>query len=145
MSEPSQPHPTGLTSAEVAERVARGQVNRVRRSDAAEYRDIVSRNLFTLFNALVVPAAVALFLLRDYKAAVAVSGMALVNALLGLAQEVRAKWHLERLTLLAESRVRVVRDGGVTEVLSGNVVQGDCVLLRAGDTVVADGAVLEAR
>ena len=66
--------PTGLTAAEVADRVAHGHVNRVRRSDRAEYTDIVTRNVFTLFNALVVPAAIALFGLRDYRAAFAVSG-----------------------------------------------------------------------
>ena len=60
-----QPTVRGLTSAEVAERVARGQVNRAPRSDLAEYRAIVARNVLTLFNALVVPAAVALFLLHD--------------------------------------------------------------------------------
>src|SRR5262245_12410595 len=67
MSEPTTPtpRPAGLTSAEVAERVARGLTNRVRRSDLAEYADIVGRNVFTLFNALVLPAAVALFLLAD--------------------------------------------------------------------------------
>ena len=40
----------GLTAAEVEERVRRGQVNRVRRSDAAEYRAIVARNVLTVFN-----------------------------------------------------------------------------------------------
>src|SRR5687768_7035219 len=102
---------TGLTSAEVAERVGRGEVNRVRQSDAADYRDIVVRNVGTLFNALVFPAAVALFLLREYNGAVAVSGMAVVNTLLGLVQEIRGKRHLDRLALLAEARARVVREG----------------------------------
>jgi magnesium-transporting ATPase (P-type) len=134
----------GLTSAEVAERLARGQVNRVRRSHAAEYRDIVARNVFTLFNALVVPAAVALFLLEDYKAAVAVSGMGLTNTVLGLVQEVRAKRHLDRLALLAETRARVVRAGRTVEVALGDVVQDDILLLAAGDAAVADGTVLEA-
>src|SRR5262245_7184939 len=82
---------TGLTSAAVEERIRQGQVNRVRRSDAAEYRDIVARNVLTLFNALVVPAAVALFLLGEWQGAVAVSGMAFVNTILGLVQEIRAK------------------------------------------------------
>jgi cation-transporting ATPase E len=146
MSQPRDvPGPTGLTSAEVAERMARGQVNRVRRSDAAEYLDIASRNLLTLFNALVVPAAIALFLLGDTPAGVAVSGMALTNTLLSLVQEVRAKRHLDRLTLLAEGRARVLRGGVVAEIPTGDVVEGDSVLLRAGDPIVADGPVLEAR
>jgi cation-transporting ATPase E len=144
MSEPTTP-PTGLSAAEVAERVARGQVNRVRRSDLAEYLDIVARNTVTLFNALVVPAAIALFLLGERNAGLAVSGMAVTNAVLGLVQELRAKWLLDRLTLLSEARVRVRRDGQVVEVPSGDVVLGDLLLLSAGDTVVADGAVREAR
>src|SRR6516165_8583902 len=94
----------GLSAAEVAERVARGQVNRAPRSDLAEYGAILRRNVLTLFNALVVPAAVALFLLHDLKAAWAVSGMAVVNSLIGIAQEVRAKRHLDRLAILTETR-----------------------------------------
>jgi cation-transporting ATPase E len=135
---------TGLTAAEVAERVARGEVNRVRRSDRAEYLDIVARNVLTLFNALVVPAALALFLLHEHRDALAVSGMALTNLVLGLVQEVRAKRHLDHLTLLAETRVRVLRDGQVRQVPAGDVVRDDLLLLGAGDTVVADGSVVEA-
>jgi cation-transporting ATPase E len=135
----------GLSAAEVAERVARGQVNRVRRSERADYLDILARNVLTLFNALVVPAAVALLLLGKYAAAVAVSGMAATNLVLGVFQEVRAKRHLDRLTLLAEGTVRLRRDGQVVEVPSGDVVRDDVVLLAAGDTVPADGVVIEAR
>jgi cation-transporting ATPase E len=135
----------GLTSAEVAERVAQGRVNRVRRSDAAEYLDIVQRNVLTLFNALVVPAAVALFLLGKLKEGFAVSGMMLANTLIGLAQEIRAKRQLDKLTLLAESKVRAVRDGAAVEVAAGDVVEGDLLLLAAGDPVVADGPVAESR
>src|SRR5207244_3897330 len=98
---------SGLSRAEVAERIVRGQVNHPPRSDWGEYRDIFRRNLLTVFNALVAPAAVALFLLGDYRAGTAVSGMAIINSALGLLQEMRAKRHLDRLALLAEVRVRV--------------------------------------
>ncbi|HEY7424794.1 MAG TPA: HAD-IC family P-type ATPase, partial [Gemmataceae bacterium] len=141
----TETHLSGLTAAEVAERVARGESNRVRRSDRAEYLAIAARNILTLFNALVVPAAAALFLLGEYGDALAVSGMALTNMVLGLVQEIRAKRHLDRLTLLAETRVRVRRDGQVREVPAGDVVRDDLLLLAAGDTVAADGRVLESR
>lgn len=134
----------GLASAEVADRIDRGQVNRERRSAWSDYRDIVARNLFTLFNALVVPAAVALALLGEHRGAIAVSGMAVVNLTLALVQEVRAKRHLDRLALLAEARARVLRDGTARELPAGEVVLDDLVLLAAGDTVVADGQLLEA-
>jgi cation-transporting ATPase E len=135
----------GLSAAEVGERVARGQVNRAPGSDLAEYRAIVARNVLTLFNALVVPAAIALFLMQHYKAAWAVSGMAIVNSLIGLVQEIRAKRHLDRLAILTETRARVVRDGIEQVIGAGDVVLGDVLLLGAGDPIVADGTVLGER
>src|SRR5262245_27942339 len=131
----------GLTSEEAATRAARGEANRPPRSAPAEYAALVARNLFTAFNALVVPSAVALFLLGDYRGAWAVSAMALFNTLLALAQEVRAKYHLDRLALAAEAAVRVVRDGNEKSVPAGDVVRGDVLRLAAGEPVVADGTV----
>src|SRR5262249_61527565 len=133
----------GLTSTEVEERKRLGQVTRVRRSDAAEYRDIVFRNLFTLFNALVVPAAIALFLLREIPGGIAVSGMATINTILGLVQEIRAKRHLDQLTLLVETRARGRRDGKEADVPAGEVELGDVLRMRTGAQVGDDGAVLQ--
>jgi cation-transporting ATPase E len=129
----------------VAQRVERGQVNRTPRSDWADYRDIVFRNVLTLFNAMVVPAAVVLFQLGEYKGAWAVSAFAFLNTLLGLVQEVRAKWHLDRLAILAETRARVLRDGAAQTVPAGQVVLDDVVLLHSGEPVVADGKLLAAQ
>ncbi len=135
----------GLSEAEVAERVRRGQVNRIPRRVVREYARIVARNLVTWFNAMVAPAAVALFLLGETEGGLAVSGMAIVNTVLGLAQEIRAKYHLDKLAILVETKAEVVRDGEEQTVPAGAVVQGDCILIRAGEPVVADGPVLESR
>jgi cation-transporting ATPase E len=135
----------GLTAAEVADRIRQGQVNRSPRADLADYAAILRRNLFTLFNLMVVPAAIALFSLNEPQAGLAVSGMAIVNSTLGLVQEIRAKHHLDRLAILVETRVRVVRDGQVREIAAGDVVLGDCLCLQAGDAVVADGTILQAQ
>jgi len=134
----------GLTAGEAADRTALGQVNRLPRSGWTEYRDITVRNLLTPFNALVVPAGVALYLLGDLRGAWAVGGMAAVNALIGLFQEVRAKRHLDRLDLLSESEARVIRDGVEHRISAGSVVRGDILKLGPGEPVVADGTVLAA-
>jgi cation-transporting ATPase E len=134
----------GLSAAEVAEKIRLGQVNRTRQSHLAEYGAIVARNLFTLFNILVTPAAIALFALRNYPGAVAVSGMAVVNTTLALIQEIRAKWHLDRLAILVETHVQVWRDGSLHDLPAGEVVLGEHIQLRTGDSIVADGALLEA-
>jgi cation-transporting ATPase E len=135
----------GLTAAEVAERTRRGLVNRTPSSAWRDYTRIVARNVFTLFNALVTPAAIALFALQKYQGALAVSGMAIVNTVIGLAQEIKAKIHLDKLAILVETRARVRRDGQDCEIPAGDVVLDDLVLLAAGDTIVADGTLIEAQ
>jgi cation-transporting ATPase E len=134
----------GLSAAEVAERIAAGRVNRPPRDGWRAYLDIVRRNTLTLFNILVTPAAVALFLLGDYRGAWAVSGMAVANTLIGLMHELRAKRHLDQLSLLGETRVRVRRDNGEQVIPSGEVVADDLILVSTGDTIVADGTVTSA-
>ncbi len=133
-----------MTAAAVAERVRLGQVNRTRRTLWRDYGQILSRNLLTWFNAMVTPAAIALWLVGEPYGAFAVTGMAVVNSAIGLFQEIRAKHHLDKLALLVETRARVIRDGQAQEIPAGDVVLGDHILLAAGDTIVADGPVLEA-
>ena len=136
---------TGLTSAEVDDRVRLGKVNRSKHSDWADYATIASRHLFTLFNTMVIPAAIALFYLREWQAGIAVSSMAIVNTSIGLFQELRAKRHLDRLSILVETKAKVIRDNAVCEIPASEVVVDDTLVLRAGDALVADGVVLEAK
>src|SRR6516164_10921348 len=126
---PDTPGLRGLSAAEVAQRIAAGQVNRPPHAEFAAYRDIVLRHVATLFNALVAPAAVALFLLRDYRSAWTVSALALINSLIGLVQEVRAKIHLDRLAILTETKARVIRDGEAHTIAGSDVVRDDFVVL----------------
>jgi cation-transporting ATPase E len=136
---------SGLSDTEAAALARRGLVNRAPRTLFREYAQIVARNLLTWFNAMVLPAAVALFWLGEVQGGIAVSGMAIINTVLGLAQEVRAKYHLDQLALLVESKAQVLRGGKLRQLPAGDVVLGDCIALAAGETIVADGPVLEAR
>jgi cation-transporting ATPase E len=141
----TQPAPLGLTAAEVAERIRLGQVNRTPRSDWADYAQIVSRNLLNWFNAMVAPAAIYLFILGEWQGGIAVSGFAIINSAIGLVQEIKAKRHLDKLAILTETHARVRREGQVQDIPASDVVLGDHILLAAGETIVADGPVLEAR
>ncbi len=136
--------PAGLTTAAVADRTRRGLVNRSRRGAWEDYLVIASRHLFTVFNVVVVPTAVALFLYGEWRAGVSVSGTALANTIIGLVQEIRAKWQLDQLAILTARRARVIRDGRELDIPADELVAEDLVLLRAGDAVVADGVVVSA-
>lgn len=131
----------GLTRAEVAERVALGQTNDVKEAASRSYWHIIRGNVFTRFNAILGTLFVVIVVfgqLRD-----ALFGMVLLaNTFVGIVQEVRAKWTLDRLSVLSAPKARVVREGEVVEVALGEVVMDDVIELRTGDQLVVDGLVL---
>jgi cation-transporting ATPase E len=98
--------------------------------------------VLTLFNAIVGTSFVVLLLLGSWKDAL--FGLAAVgNAVIGVVQEYRAKQSLDRLAVLEAPLARVLRDGSVQEIPTAGVVLDDVLVLRAGDQVAADAAVLE--
>ena len=130
----------GLTSAEVAERTARGQVNRAPKGTGRTAVDIVRTNVFTFFNALLGGLFVVMVVFGSIRDAL--FGLVLVvNTGIGIFQEIRAKRTLERLSLLSAPKARVIRDGLLAEVAVGDVVLGDLLELTAGDQIVGDGEV----
>jgi cation-transporting ATPase E len=133
----------GLTAAEVAERVAGGQVNDVPAAPTRTVAQIVRANLFTRFNALLGGMLAIILVVGPLQDAL--FGFVLVaNALIGIVQELRAKRTLDRLTVLTAPKARVLRDGQEHEVAIGEVVLDDVLTLRAGDQIVVDGEVLQA-
>ena len=134
----------GLTLAQVAERVAAGRTNAFTADTSRSVWNIVSANVFTLFNAIVGGCFLVLLLLGRWQDAL--FGLAaFANAIIGCVQEFRAKAKLDRLALLNAPRARVRRDGEELEIAPADVVLDDMLILRAGDQVPADAVVVGGR
>ena len=131
---------TGLSSAEVAERIARGETNAFESPTSRSAWSIIRANVFTLFNGIVFACFLVLLLIGRWQDAL-FGFSAIANTIIGSVQEFRAKRSLDKLALLHAPSARVVRDGGEAEVAIADVVLGDLVVLRAGDQVPADAAV----
>nr|WP_223128510.1 HAD-IC family P-type ATPase [Terrabacter sp. MAHUQ-38] len=133
--------PTGLTSAEVAERVSRGAVNRLDERTSRSIAEIVRANVLTRFNAILGALFVLILVTGSY--ADGLFGLVLVvNSAIGTTQEYLAKRKLDRLALLNAPTTRVVREGQVRVVPTTEVVQDDLIELRTGDEVPADGTLV---
>ena len=132
--------PAGLSSAQVAERRSRGLANAAGEHTSRPVTDILRANIFTRFNLLLGVLLAVILAWGEWKDAL--FGIVLVtNALIGIAQELRAKRTLDRLAVLSAPRVRVIRDGAPREIAVEELVADDLVDLRAGDQLVADGVV----
>jgi cation-transporting ATPase E len=132
----------GLSRSEVAERIALGQVNTTSRTTSRPFWLIIRDNVFTLFNAILTACFIAILILGDLRDGL-FYGIVIVNAAIGIAQEVRAKVALDRLAVLAAPVVAVRRDDETVIISPAQVVLGDTVVLRAGDQLVADATVLD--
>jgi magnesium-transporting ATPase (P-type) len=129
---------TGLTEAEAARRAEQGQANTMLDVSSRSVGDILKANLLTRFNALLGSMLLVILVVGPLQDAV--FGLILVaNALIGIGQELRAKLTLDRLAVLVAPKATVQRDGRPKRVPVAAVVEGDVVLVEAGDEVVVDG------
>ena len=135
--------PDGLTAAEVAQRVSRGETNAAGERTSRTYGEIVRANVFTRFNAILGVLLVVILIFGEPQDAL--FGIVLVaNALIGIVQEIRAKRTLDSLAVLSAPKARAVRDGHLDEIAVEDVVLDDLLELRTGDQVPADGVVRSA-
>ncbi|EGX59814.1 integral membrane ATPase [Streptomyces zinciresistens K42] len=148
MGEPAHPASvtvaaSGLTAAEVAERVGRGQVNDVPVRSSRSMAEIVRANVFTRFNAIIG----VLWLIMLFVAPIQDSlfGFVIIaNTGIGIVQEWRAKKTLDSLAVIGEARPRVRRDGASAEVATSGIVLDDLIEIGPGDKAVVDGVCVEA-
>src|SRR6266568_1723530 len=131
---------TGLTSAQVAERRSRGLTNTGGEPTSRSVAEILRANILTRFN-FILGVLLAVILVAGQPQDALFGVVLVTNALIGIAQELRAKLTLDRLAVLTAPRVRVIRDGAPQDIAVADLVAGDLVDLRAGDQLVADGVV----
>ncbi|MFJ4825440.1 HAD-IC family P-type ATPase [Streptomyces bacillaris] len=140
---PSGHRATGLSTAEVAERVARGEVNDVPVRSSRSLTEIVRANVFTRFNLIIGVLWVIMLFVAPIQDSL--FGFVIVaNTGIGIIQEWRAKRTLDSLAVIGEAKPTVRRDGVAAEVSTHEIVLGDVIELGPGDKVVVDGTVAEA-
>ena len=135
--------PDGLTTSQVAERVASGRTNRLPVASSRSLGAIVRANVFTWFNGLIGTLFVIMLVVGPIQDAL--FGFVIVfNALIGIVQEWRAKRTLDSLAIVGEARPRVRRDGAEQQLAAEDLVLDDVILLGPGEKIPVDGDVLDA-
>lgn len=134
---------TGLTSQQVLERRAHGLGHHAPARSSRSYAQIFRENVFTFINNVLFILGIVLVLLGKVSDAVITVGIILVNVIVSVIQELRAKRTLDRIALLNRPTARVVRDGKEQTIDPDEIVVGDMLLASIGDQIVVDGAILE--
>ena len=133
---------TGLTDAEVAQRVAERKTNDVPTRAARSVSDIVRANVFTRINAIL--GVLLIIVLSTGSVINGAFGLLIIaNSAIGIIQELRAKQTLDKLAIVGQAKPLVRRQSGTTSVMPNEIVLDDIIELGPGDQIVVDGEVVE--
>ena len=127
----------GLTSAEAEQRKAEGKVNTASTVKTKSIKRIFIDNICTVFNGINVLLFILLMVVSSYKNLLFI-GVVLFNTVIGIVQEIRSKKSVDKLTILTESKLSVLRDDEIVELNKDELVLDDIILLSRGNQVPAD-------
>ncbi|MEI6229179.1 MAG: HAD-IC family P-type ATPase [Actinomycetes bacterium] len=133
---------TGLTAAQVAQRIADGRVNIVDDRNSRSLGSIIRANTFTYFNALI--GGLWILMLVCAPLIDSLFGIVIViNTAIGIIQEYRAAQTLAKLSLVGQAQALVRRDGVDAEIPPNKIVLDDIIIVRTGDQMLVDAQVLQ--
>ena len=133
---------TGLTNEQVQQRIEEGKINVNENPNTRSYKQIVRENVLTFFNFLNLALMIMVLLVGSYKNSMFM-GIIVINTVIGIVQEVRAKKTLDKLAILTESKAVVLREGKKWSISTEKLVMDDILYLKTGDQIPADSKVLE--
>ena len=131
----------GLTASEVQEKIEQGQTNQVEENLLKSDKEIIKENTINIFNILNFVLALLVLLVGSPKNTL-FFGVVVINTLIGIVQELRAKHTIDKLSVLAKTKAVVLREGKLKQIDQEAIVLDDVLYLRNGDQVPVDGNLL---
>ena len=133
---------SGLSIREVQERRERGEGGSAPASVTKTRGKIVRENVVTLFNLLNFIIAGLLLAVGAYTNVIFIA-IIILNIVIGIAQELKAKKLVDELSILNRPHVRVRRENKTVQVELEELVKDDIMVLESGDQICNDGVVVE--
>jgi len=132
----------GLTQAQVEERIADGKVNVQPQSKTKTIGRIIKDNSLTLFNMLNIILALMIIFVESFQNLLFIN-IVIINTFIGIIQEIKAKKTIDKLSLISQPHVSVLRDGKLEEIVFEKIVMDDILILKAGKQIPSDSQVVK--
>ena len=133
----------GLTSKEAEERLKKYGKNAVHKKQSWSWFSLLLNQFNDALVWILLVAGTLAFLFGEYRDMTIILLIVGINATIGFFQEYKAEKTLENIRQLASDRAVVLRDGQRQEIDASFLVPGDVIILVSGDSVAADGYLLE--
>lgn len=134
----------GLTKAEALKKQSLGLSNTTIDSYVPSYSKILIKNVFCLINVVLAPLLIFLALFGLYNEVITLSMFVVVNTITTIVDEVRIKRKIEKLKTQFQIKATVIRDDDELEIPVSDVVMDDLVVAKEGESIIADGLVIDA-
>jgi Ca2+-transporting ATPase len=146
--EEQQVQENGLTQQEVSEREGKFGKNKLTEAKKATIlerflKQLADPMIIILIVAAAVSGITAVYAHESFADVIIILAVVLINAVLGVVQESKAEQAIAALQEIAAATSKALRDGQQMTIRSVDLVPGDMVILEAGDSVPADGRIME--
>lgn len=131
----------GLSSEQVEERINSGKINIDTSVGSRSVSQILKSNILTLFNLVNVILACCVVFTGQYKNMLFMV-VIVVNVCIGIVQEIRSKKTTDKLKIVTESHVEVIRDDEIKSIAIHEIVLDDVIKLGRGSQIPADSTVI---
>ena len=132
-----------LTAAQVTEHQKQYGYNELVEGKKKSVLQIFLEQFKDFLVIILIAAATVSGFLGDVESTAVILVVITINAILGTVQTVKAEQSLNSLKQLSAPTAKVIRDGITVQIPSREVTVGDEILLEAGDSIPADGRILE--
>lgn len=136
---------SGLDRSQVSNQKSLGNVNYQQNQHVTTYRQILIRNIFSLINVILTPLITTLVLYGLYVDALAFAVFLIINTITSILDEIRTKKQLDKLKTQFQATAQVIRENQLVEIPVAEIVLGDLVYATEGDSIIADGKILDSR
>ena len=133
---------TGLNDSQVRLRQEEKLANHTKVKSSKTYLSIFVKNIFTFFNMLWLLIAVALLCVGSYKNLLFLF-VIVANTAIAIVQEIRAKIAVEKLSMMTQPQVKVMRNSAVSVVSADKLVLDDVIILESGNQIPTDCIILD--
>lgn len=132
----------GLNSQEVEYRMNNNMVNNENIKNSRDLKTILLSNTITLFNFIHLVLFILVLTTGSINNATFIIAI-LVNMFISIYQEIKAKRIIDKLTILNVTKVKVIREGEMVEILPTEIVLDDVLYLKQGDSLIVDAEVIK--
>ncbi|CUS06836.1 unnamed protein product [Tuber aestivum] len=134
----------GLSDAEAATRMTKFGLNELDTGAGVSVVRILLRQLFNAMGLVLIMAMVVSFAIQSWIEAAVITAVVIVNIVVGFLQEYSAEKTMDSLRSLSSPTASVIRSGQSKTVRSVDIVPGDVIEVKTGDTIPADVRLVEA-